>query len=161
MIKYSLLSFFLWLDFFLFSTGNPSAIHYLLGGMYFLHPVIAPYTSIMGFISAKEKSSRFGFFYLIITLLILFIFILSAESMKEVSKERMRNIVAEFINGKQNDFVFTENSDDIDWLSIKKESIHLEDYLPMERRGDFVFKDNSGNVYELILTEEEGVLDFV
>ncbi len=162
MIKYSLISFLLWLDFFLFSTGNPSAILYLFGGMYFLHPFIAPYTSIMGFISAKEKSNRFAFVYLIVTLLILFIFILSAESMKEVSKERIRNIVTEFIDGKQNDLVFTENSDDIDWLSIKKDSIYLESYIPIARRGDFVLKDDKNNTYLLIVIEErEGISAYV
>ena len=82
--------------------------------------------------------------------------------MKEVSKERIRNIVTEFIDGKQNDLVFSENSDDIDWLSIKKDSIYLESYIPIARRGDFVLKDDKNNTYLLIVREErEGISAYV
>lgn len=156
MIKYSLLSFLLWLDIFLFLTGNPSTIHYLLGGMYFLHPFIAPYISIMGFITAKEKGNDVAIVFLIVTLLILFIFIFSAESMKEISKERVRNIVTELVNKKPNNVEFTKNSEDINKLTVDMESIYLDHYFPLERRGDFVLNDNKNNVYLLIVTEERG-----
>ena len=152
MIKYYLLCVLTGLDVFLFFTGNPSVISYLLGGFYFLHIIVVPYIAIMGIVKAKDKNNKEVLIFLSYIVLLITISIFFNKSLVDYSKENISNLAAQIIVGGRSDIIYSESSLSLKEVDFDEGSIVIDNYYPLERRADFFVNDKKGNRYELIVT---------
>lgn len=141
-------------DYFLFSTGNPSATYSLLGGWFevTLIGVVAVF-SIYGFAVLADATARWLFFchFALICLLGAVLFGIS-DSAKDFAEEKMREQIIEFAANPESNAV--EASDESRKLMAQivagEYAMQSEGFIPTFRRDDFLLRTNAGKRYRLI-----------
>jgi len=154
--QYTGISCLLVFDYFLFSTGNPSATYSLLGGWFevtLIGVVVVP--AIYGFAVLDDMKTRKLFIYHV-TLICLFgavLFGVSADA-RNFAETRMRDqIVAFEANPASNTVVASDESRRLmAQIAAGKYEMQPEGFIPTFRRDDFLLRTNTGNRYRLIAT---------
>lgn len=141
-------------DYFLFSTGNPSLTYSLLGGWFIVPLVVAVIvTASYGFNAYKQQENRrlcvlhFLILAAVSTLLLSF----SGEARQFAAKNVEADILT-FVNDPTTRKVDAADQTRALMTEIKqrRHSMERETFIPTFRRMDYLFKSDTGKKYRLI-----------
>jgi len=145
-------------DYFLFSTGNPSLTYSILGGWFIVPLVVAIIiTASYGFRSYKRQENRQLFVLHLLGLVAVsaLLFWFSGEARQFAAAKVEVDILA-FVDDPTIREVDAAEQARALMAEIKKHrhSMERETFIPTFRRMDYLFKSDDGKKYRLILVKE-------
>ncbi|MHB8474057.1 MAG: hypothetical protein ACYDC8_14650 [Gammaproteobacteria bacterium] len=153
---YTIGTLFLLTDYFLFTTGNPSCIFSLLGGLFFLHLLAIPAIPLVFWLKATDdRSYRKSFFlYLIVVTLFAAALFFLSDVARQHSIEVMDSHARYFLDNPS--VAKVDVSDEgrklAEIIGRQRYFIERETFVPTFRRMDYLVKTESGVKYDLVLT---------
>lgn len=144
------------LDFFLFTTGNPSVTYSFVGGWFELVLIAAVIITVSyGYevLKGSEAKSHFILHLLVIGLFSIALLILSQQA-KVFASDRLEAQIALFVKDPINSEAGVSDLERNLMVEIKKRkySMERETFIPTFRRMDYFFKTETSEKYRLIMT---------
>lgn len=153
---HTLMSCLLILDFFLFTTGNPSATYIIIGG-WFLIPLalVAISTASYGYAVAIGTKSKAPFvLHLLVVGMLSFLLLVLSGHAKQFAASRLEEEVGSFVRNPidAKAEVSVEERRLMILVNKQKYSMKYEGFIPTFRRVDFFLRTETGEQYRLTLT---------
>ncbi len=142
-------------DYFLFSTGNPSLTYSVLGG-WFIIPLFATAIIFAEYGSraygTKENRRLFLSYFIVVAATSVTLLLFSGEARQHVIANLESEVMA-FVNDPATPKVEVSDKTRALMADIKKHpySMRRDAFIPMFRRVDYVFKTETGQQFVLIL----------
>jgi hypothetical protein len=145
----------LMLDFFLFTTGNPSLTYSFFGGWFEVTLIAATIITIFyGYdvLQGKKSKRAFALHLLVIGLFSIALLVLS-EQARLFASDRLEAQVISFVNNPtNNDTVASAQERNLmEEITKGKYSMEIEGFIPTFRRMDYLLSTESHEKYRLIV----------